>query len=99
MKKLHDLPPRILDEKGRPAQRQHLHSKTSDIGLTHPGLNLKKAKTTEWKPRKRAPNEVRAPNQAYWRHGIYRTGDGEIGFALRPGADDHKQWLSAGGKT
>jgi len=98
--KLHDIPPRALDYDGKPYYPS-AKNKTADIApkakSTKPSTH---AKPAPWKARKRPPDETPGPYVPvrHWNN-PYRTGDGEIPSALRPGADDHKQWKSLGDRT
>ena len=95
MTKLHAVPPRILNADGKPIYDPSINRRSADIIPKPKTLNAKKAKPEAWKARKRQPGEA-MPQQQTWSHGTYRTGDGEVGFTLRPGADDHKKWKSLG---
>jgi len=102
--KLHSIPPRVLSLDGKAVYDPAVKTHTADIAPKKrakakvvPSHHVKK---TTWTARKRAPNETPSPYVPvrHWNN-PYRPGDGEVVPAMRPGADDHKQWKSFGHQT
>ena len=98
MTKLHAVPSRILNADGKAVYDPTINRRSADIIPKPRAANSKKAKPVTWEARKRLPNEATSPERT-WNRGTYKTGDGDVGIAMRIGADDHKKWKSLGNLT